>query len=208
MTKLVHESEVEWRDFEIPDSNSPVKIGRFWLDRKTFEMTQLVKFPPGWSRLVFGQYESDEEFYVIEGDVQIGDVAYIPGDFGIWKKALVRGATTSSTGAITLAHFGGPPRWLQGGAPLKEPTGVRFRYKEVEPADSTFGVQGRFVGSAWVLEDEGGTAPATADAEVFSPSELTWGWVSAGEPLPDLKTPLIAWLREPRSDERRGVRGE
>jgi uncharacterized protein DUF4437 len=198
MTEIIRASELEWRDFEIPDSSAPVELGRFWRDRRTFEMTALVKFPPDWSRLVHGHYEADEEFFLIEGDLHIGDVDYVPGDFGVWKKGLVRGPSTSTSGALSLAHFGGPPRWHQGGAPLKELSGVRFRYKEVEPTESPFGIEGRFIGSVWVIEGDGAIAPETADAEVFSPAERTWGWVSAGESMPDLKAPIIAWLREQR----------
>jgi hypothetical protein len=197
MTEVIRDKGLAWVEFEIPDSNGPVELGRFWRDRETKAMTALVKFPSGWARPVFGHYEADEEFFLLEGDLQIGEAAYVAGDFGIWKKGLVRGASTSASGALTLAHFGGPPRWSQGGAPLEELTGVRFRYKEVEPQTSPFGVNGKFVGSAWVIEEDGGAAPREADAEVFFVAERAWAWVPAGEAVPNLKRPVIAWLRDP-----------
>jgi hypothetical protein len=177
MTEIIRATELEFRDFEIPDSSGPVQLGRFWRDRRTFEMTALVQFPAEWSRLVHGHYEADEEFFMLEGDVQIGDAAYVEGDYGIWKKGLVRGPTTTVDGALSLAHFGGPPRWHQGGAPLEELKDVLFRYSEMEAQDSPFGVPGRFVGSAWIIEDQGATVPDETDAEVFFIEERAWAWV-------------------------------
>lgn len=109
--RVVRHNEREWVDFDIPDSAPAVKVARLQRDDETRSSTLLVRFPPGWSRPAAGSYTSSEEFFVLEGDLAIGDTEYGPGDYAYVPAGAMRGSSSSSGGALTLARFEGPARW-------------------------------------------------------------------------------------------------
>lgn len=110
-TRVVREEEREWREFSIPESSPPVKIALLNQSSENRARTMLVRFAPGWSRPASGYYEANEEFFVLEGDLTIGDSTFGPGDYGLIPAGSLRGPSSSKQGALTLARFDGPARW-------------------------------------------------------------------------------------------------
>lgn len=180
--KVLRESDLEWIDFEIPDSSAAVKIGRFRFDKQG--MTALVRFPPGWDRPVAGHYEAEEQFLVLDGDLNVGGVDYSAGDFGQWRALQVRTVSSSKSGALTIAYFDGPARWKRTDDDEDpDPAQVRLPLKRVECRLSA--------------------APAHADVELFSVPERSWVWVKAGDEFPDMPGPCLCWshiMRSPNED--------
>lgn len=105
-------TSLTWREVTIPDSSPPVAVatlgeepgGGFWA---------LVRFPPGWARPVSGHYLVDEEFWVLEGELAMSGLTYGPEQGGSIPAGGVRNDSRAETGALTLAHFAGPPRWVR-----------------------------------------------------------------------------------------------
>jgi hypothetical protein len=73
----------------------------------------LVRFPPGWARPVSGHYSVAEEFWVLEGELTLSGETYGPEQVGRLPAAAPRSDSRSETGALTLAHFAGPARWVR-----------------------------------------------------------------------------------------------
>lgn len=179
---IVNESDLDWVDFEIPDSSAPVRIGRFRLDKEG--MTALVRFPPGWDRPVAGYYEAEEQFLVLEGDLNVGGIEYAVGDFGNWKANQVRRVSSSESGALTIAYFDGPARWKRvESSDEPDPAQVRMRLEDVRCHLSA--------------------SPVHADVELFSVPARSWVWVKAGEKFPEMPGPCLCWshiMRNPNED--------
>jgi hypothetical protein len=105
-------TSLNWREVTIPDSSPPVTVatlreepgGGFW---------GLVRFPPGWARPVSGHYLVDEEFWVLEGELTMSGETYGPEQVGRIPSGAVRRDSRAETGALTLAHFAGPARWVR-----------------------------------------------------------------------------------------------
>jgi hypothetical protein len=109
--KVIRQEEREWVEFQIPESSPPVELSRLSQDPASRAQTLLVRFAPGWSRPSTGYYEASEEFFVLEGDLTIGESTFGPGDYALIPAGALRGPSSSKQGALTLAHFDGPARW-------------------------------------------------------------------------------------------------
>lgn len=104
--------ELDWKEVPIPDGEPAVAVARL-RDEAGGAYWTLVRFPPGWSRPVTGHYLVDEEFWVIEGDLEMNGIAYAPGAGAQVSAGTPRSATRSADGALTLARFAGPPHWVR-----------------------------------------------------------------------------------------------
>ena len=102
---------VEWHELTIPDSSPKVAVARlrkedggaFWA---------LVRFPAGWARPVSGRYMVEEEFWILEGELELNDVTYRLGEGELVPAGAVRKDTRSPRGALVIARFGGPATWV------------------------------------------------------------------------------------------------
>ncbi|TDD35610.1 hypothetical protein E1287_13245 [Actinomadura sp. KC06] len=108
-----------WRTFTIPGSAPPVALVRLEVDRGDGSSTSLVRFPAGWTRPGAGYYGCDEEFVVLDGELEVSGVGYGPGDRGWIPARGTRTDSRTSTGVTALAWFSGVPDWFDGagGAP-------------------------------------------------------------------------------------------
>lgn len=109
--RVIRQEEREWKEFVIPESSPPVEIVLLNQSLENRARTMLVRFAPGWSRPSWGYYEANEEFFVLEGDLTIGESTFGPGDYGLIPAGALRGPSSSKQGAVTLARFDGPARW-------------------------------------------------------------------------------------------------
>lgn len=104
--------ELDWKEVTIPDGAPAVAVAR--LREETGGATwSLVRFPPGWSRTVTGHYQVDEDFWVIEGHLEMSGIPYPPGAGAHVAAGTPRSATRSKEGALTVARFAGTPRWVR-----------------------------------------------------------------------------------------------
>lgn len=101
------DENLEWRKIEMPCSSGPVELS---LLHKASDgaISALVRFPVGWSRQIAGYYEVEEEFVVLDGRIDLDGLAFIPHDWALVPLGEVRHSTSTSTGALAWARFGGP----------------------------------------------------------------------------------------------------
>ena len=79
--------------------------GAFWT---------LVRFPPGWTRPASGHYLCDEEFWVLEGELEMSGATYGPDQGAVIPGGAPRSDSRTPRGALALARFGGPATWVRG----------------------------------------------------------------------------------------------
>jgi hypothetical protein len=76
------------------------------------ELGMLAEFPSGFRRDSSGGYRTDECFYVVSGQLEIGDLEVRRGQLTYVPAHAVRSGMRSPSGCRVLAWFGGPADYL------------------------------------------------------------------------------------------------
>jgi hypothetical protein len=187
--------DLKWSEFRIPDSSPPVHLARLHTV-ESGAFSTLVAFPPGWSRPKTGHYDVVEEMLILEGSFRMSGIDYDMGHYAWLPPGDDRTDSSSPSGALTLAWFGGPTRWSRGpGEPEKE-TGRVVRNWRAEPAvPSPLGAgRARLLReddrrSTWMLDQVPASRSLSATVELFSLPDRVWTRVEPGVRLPDLSGP-------------------
>ncbi len=77
-------------------------------DDETGAASLLVRYPSGWSRPA-GVRGADEEFLVLEGGLQVGDVAYGHLAYAHWPAGFAAKARSAAQETVALTFFSGDP---------------------------------------------------------------------------------------------------
>lgn len=85
-------------------------------DPETGACTAILRYPEGWQGPA-GYLAADEEFFVIEGGLEIGDTAYGTHAYAYLPAGFDRGPMRSAKGAAVLTFFEGWPLAHPGRAP-------------------------------------------------------------------------------------------
>lgn len=191
---------LSWQDFHlsevgVPEGNARVHLARPRSSLPGVEPGMLVRFPRGWARPGMGYYQADEEFLVVEGDLTVSGVTYRSGSYGWLPAGYPRYGSASDGGALAIARFCGPPRWISGRAeqdPRHEAVRIGHWQEAAErPFPFGWGPLGRLLrdgvrDSVWVLEGATafGTVPKDCAVEMFSLADRTWTLVHPGQQPP------------------------
>ncbi|MEV3982944.1 hypothetical protein ACIBK9_08580 [Nonomuraea sp. NPDC050227] len=103
----------------LPGSNLPVRVAPLGGG------TSLVRFPPRWSRPGRGHYLAGEEFVLLEGELRVSGVAYLPGEHAWLPAGALRHSGAAPAGALVCTFFDGEPTWVS--SDLDEPDGPSLR---------------------------------------------------------------------------------
>ncbi|MBL8644475.1 MAG: DUF4437 domain-containing protein [Rhodospirillaceae bacterium] len=82
-------------------------------DPDTGAETALMKYPAGWHMGAAHYLESDEEFFVFDGELWVGSVAYKKGDYAYLPAGMPRPGLHSDTGAVVLTFHEALPRIVE-----------------------------------------------------------------------------------------------
>lgn len=77
-------------------------------DKDTGSSTCIVRYPSGWTRNSTEYILTDEEFYVLEGDISINKTSYEVDTYAHLPAGFKRENVTSKNGAVLLTFFDGP----------------------------------------------------------------------------------------------------
>jgi uncharacterized protein DUF4437 len=78
-------------------------------DSETGATSMLVRYPPGWIDSEPHWLDRDEEFFVIAGDLRIGQIRHRAKTYAHLPAGYQRGGTGSVAGAVALTFFSGEP---------------------------------------------------------------------------------------------------
>ncbi|MGI5489919.1 hypothetical protein [Microtetraspora malaysiensis] len=106
--------DLPWRGFTIPESAPDVSLAALHTG-PAGSFLVLVRFPPGWARPGRGHYACDEEFVVLQGEIEVSGTVFRAGARGWFPAGRERSDCRSSGGALALAWFSGPAVWVTGG---------------------------------------------------------------------------------------------
>ena len=188
--------DLEWGEFEIPDSTVPVALATLNVE-PTRARTVLVRFPAGWERPGMGWYTCAEEMVVLDGTLEMNGNAFGAGDWGYVPAGLVRVDSLARTEVLVVARFDGPARWTSGYPGEGKPNGRSPLRRTLEPGasevDSPFGAGRAWrlrrgsADTAWLLDAPPADRPAPCEAELLALGSRTWALVPAGEAPPRLE---------------------
>lgn len=107
--EFVQAQVLPWVD-GLPAGNGrkDVSSKRLSIDDTTQAATCIVRYPAGWSRTAPEYLTTDEEFYVLEGEIEINGVAYGQDTFAHLPVGHLRKSASSKKGAVLLTFFDGP----------------------------------------------------------------------------------------------------
>ncbi len=76
-------------------------------DPETGALSAIVRYPPGWSAAP-GTLDTDEEFLVLDGELDHGNTCYGPDCYAFWPGGYGRQAITAPGGATVLTFLSAP----------------------------------------------------------------------------------------------------
>lgn len=79
------------------------------LDTETGASSLLIRYPAGWSRAGPEHLEADEEFFVLDGAIQINGTRYAEKCYAHFPEGYLRTAAASKDGAVVLTFFSAEP---------------------------------------------------------------------------------------------------
>ena len=92
----------------VPGNARPdVEYKEFSADPDTAESSALQRFPAGWSRMAAEYLTVDEEFYVLDGSLEINGQTYGADTFAHLPRGYLRTSASSKNGAVLLSFLGG-----------------------------------------------------------------------------------------------------
>ncbi|MBA2890359.1 hypothetical protein [Nonomuraea soli] len=155
------------RPFLIPGSTTPVGLAELGGG------AMLVRFPPGWSRPEKGHYLAGEEFVLLDGELHVSGRRYRPGDYAWLPARTPRAASATPDGALAVAWFDAPPRWVagEGEPPAEGCLHVRLAEADVPPG-------GLALGRATRLLDH----PPAQPAQTLTVGDWRWSPRDTGPP--------------------------
>lgn len=93
-------------------------------DAKTGACTAIIRYPPGWRREAVEHIAADEEFYVLEGAIEINGVDYAYDHYGYVPGKATRRTMSVKEGAVALTFFSEEPAFIAGEGDAEATDGV------------------------------------------------------------------------------------
>lgn len=108
--EFIHVQVLPWQDGLYAGPERPgVTMRMLSLDDETGAASTMLRYPPGFHLATPPALAADEEIFVIEGDLSIGDIHLGPHGYAFLPQGMERGAMTSAKGAVTLSLFSAAP---------------------------------------------------------------------------------------------------
>jgi len=117
--EFIHEQVLPWSAGLPGDGRPGVSVRTLSLDEDTGGCSLVIRYPPRWERPQVEHLLADEEFFVVEGSLEIGGVAHDRLGYGFLPAGHVRRGARSPRGALVVTFFEEEPRPVPG-----EPAGA------------------------------------------------------------------------------------
>jgi hypothetical protein len=107
--EFVHEQVLPWHQGGSGSARPDVSARLLSTDADTGASSQVVQYPPGWSRTEPEVLVVDEELFVLTGSLTIGCRTYGPRSYAFLPAGWLRTSASSPAGALVLTFFTGEP---------------------------------------------------------------------------------------------------
>ena len=113
--EFIHEQVVPWSQGLYGGGRPDVLVRTLSLDGDTGGSSLVIRYPPGWHRKGPERVASDEEFFVLSGDLEINGVVYDSLGYAFLPAGHTRMISSSKEGALVVTFFEAEPRSETGG---------------------------------------------------------------------------------------------
>jgi hypothetical protein len=107
---FINQQDLPWEEFRVKGGVSGLKAKRLSRDPKTGAVSLLLYYPPDWrSRADSHYYTADEEIFVLEGDLTIGQRTLTDRCYSFIPAGMAHGPIGSKSGCLALTFFDREP---------------------------------------------------------------------------------------------------
>ena len=107
--EFIHSRDLPWNWEPLSDFRPDVQIKQLSCDSESGALSLLARYPAGWHLDSDHSLTSPEEFYVLEGDLQLGDTVYTQGCYAYLPAGWSHAQGRSKQGALVLAFYEARP---------------------------------------------------------------------------------------------------
>ena len=115
--EFIQAQAVKWRTLGESSSRPGAEAKPLSYDPDTKAVTVILRYAPGWSLDQEHHLDSDEEFYVLSGELKINDITYGEGDYAYLPAGYPRASMTAPKGADVMTFYEGAHKRVAGWAP-------------------------------------------------------------------------------------------
>ena len=112
--EFIQAQMIPWRRGLYGNARSEVEVRTLSFDDDTGASSLIIRYPAGYSRPDPEYLEVDEEFFVLDGAIEMNGQNYDRHTYGHFPARYVRKMTRSGAGAVVITFFSGEPRTHRG----------------------------------------------------------------------------------------------
>src|SRR5262249_26622137 len=106
---FINQQDLPWEEFRVKGVASGLKAKTLSRDPKTGAVLLLLSYPPGWrSRADSNYHSSEEEIFVLEGDLTIGGRTLTDRCYSFIPAGVAHGPISTRNGCLALTFFDEP----------------------------------------------------------------------------------------------------
>jgi hypothetical protein len=114
--EFIHAQDLPWRTGILPEPMADWACKLLSRDTDTGACSVIVKIPAGWARPGVEHLTAAQEFFVLDGTVEIGGQDYGLDSYGYLPAGIGRRGARSAPGAVVLSFFDAAPETRPGAA--------------------------------------------------------------------------------------------
>jgi hypothetical protein len=118
--EYVQSQHLPWQAGALPVPGSAMEYKCLSADHETGATSLLIRYPAGY-RLPAGRLGVDEEFLVLDGRLEVGDLAFDPYGYAHWPAGYGAGERRAPRGAVVLTFYSASPLPAQPAASPADP---------------------------------------------------------------------------------------
>lgn len=107
--EFLYAQKLPWTPSLYGGARDDVEVKTLSADSSAGDASVLIKYPAGWQRAEAEALTAEEEFYILDGEIEINGQTYTRDCYGCFPAGYVRSTARSKTGCVALTFFDHEP---------------------------------------------------------------------------------------------------
>ncbi len=108
--EFLYAQNLPWTEGLYGGARGDVESKTLSIDDSAGDSSVLIRYPAGWQRTEAEALTVEEEFYILDGSLEINGQTYTRDCYGCFPAGYVRSHALSKSGCVALTFFDGEPR--------------------------------------------------------------------------------------------------